>query len=199
MASVVVPFRGESAKRRLTPAPADVRAMLALAMLEDVLAACRAVGPTILVTADEEVRARAFGSMPDPGGGQGAAVEAALRTVQSGPILVVNADLPCAQPRDLLTLLGALPARGLALVTAADGTTNALALAATHLFAPLYGPGSAERFLARAVRLEAPAAVAEIPNLADDVDTLADLERLEGRLGPRTSAALDELRSGLPR
>jgi 2-phospho-L-lactate guanylyltransferase (CobY/MobA/RfbA family) len=182
MASVVVPFRGESAKQRLAPAPDDSRAALAQAMLEDVLSVCEAVGPTILATE----------------GPQGEAVEAALRDANSAPILVVNADLPCARPRDLLTLLGALPAGGLALVPAADGTTNALALAATHLFAPLYGPGSAERFLARAVRLEVPAAVAEIPNLEDDVDTLADLERLEARLGPRTAAALNGLRAGLP-
>jgi len=182
MPSVVVPFRGESAKQRLAPAPEDVRTAFALAMLKDVVAACEAVGPTILATE----------------GSQGEAVEAALRDAESAPILIVNADLPCAQPRDLLTLLGALPAGGLALVAAADGTTNALALAAPHLFAPLYGPGSAERFLARAARLKAPAAVAEIPNLADDVDTLADLDRLDGRLGPRTAAAFDELRSGLP-
>src|SRR5436309_5766763 len=169
MASVVVPFRGESAKRRLAPAPEEVRSALAQAMLEDVLAACEAVGPTMLATE----------------GSQGQAVEAALFDAKTTPILVVNADLPCARPRDLLTLLGALPERGLALVAAADGTTNALALAAPHLFAPLYGPGSAERFLARAARLEAPAAVADIPNLADDADTLADLERLEGRLGAR--------------
>src|SRR6266511_5116374 len=181
MPTVVVPFRRESAKRRLSPAPEDLRATLAYAMLEDVLAACSGV-------------AGASG-----GGGQGAAVEAELRRIDSGPVLVVNADLPAAQPRDLLTLLGALPEDGLALVAAADGTTNALALAAPHLFAPLYGPGSAERFLARAERLKAPAAVAEIPNLADDVDTLADLDRLDGRLGPRKAAAFDELRSGLPR
>jgi hypothetical protein len=40
---------------------------------------------------------------------------------------------------------------------------------------------------------------ANIPNLADDVDTLADLERLAGRLGPNTSAVLEELRAGLTR
>jgi 2-phospho-L-lactate guanylyltransferase (CobY/MobA/RfbA family) len=114
-------------------------------------------------------------------------------------VLVVNADLPCVQPRDLLTLLGALPEAGVALVRAADGTTNALALAAAHLFAPLYGPGSAARFRARAERLEAPFVAAAIPNLVDDVDTLADLERLEGRLGAQTAAALEELRTGLPR
>ncbi len=185
MPTVVVPFRGESAKHRLAPAPEDVRASIANAMLEDVLAACRAVAAEVFVA--------------DEAGGQGAAVEAALRRIDSGPILVVNADLPAAQPRDLLALLGALPEDGLALVAAADGTTNALALAAPHLFAPLYGPGSAERFLARAGRLEVPAAVAAIPNLADDVDTLGDLEGLEERLGPCTAAALDALRTGLAR
>jgi 2-phospho-L-lactate guanylyltransferase len=153
-------------------------------MLEDVLAAAEPVGA--VVVADEP-------------GGQGQAVEGALRRVEIGPVLVVNADLPCARPRDLLTLLGALPEGGLALVEAADGTTNALALAAPHLFAPLYGEHSAERFLARAERLGVPAAAASIPNLADDVDRLADLERLEGRLGARTAAALDALRAGLSR
>src|SRR5215208_6337407 len=185
MPTVVVPFRGESAKHRLAPAPEDVRASIANAMLEDVLAACRAVAGEVFV-ADEI-------------GGQGAAVEAALRQIDSGPILVVNADLPAAQPRDLLALLGALPQGGLALVAAADGTTNALALAAPHLFAPLYGPGSADRFLARAQRLAIPTAVAAIPNLAEDVDTLSDLERIEPRVGPRTAAALEALRAGLPR
>src|SRR3954447_20738708 len=184
MPTVVVPFRRETAKQRLPPAPDEVRSALAQAMLEDVLAAAEPVGTVVL--ADEP-------------GGQGQAVEGALRRVEPGPVLVVNADVPCARPRDLLTLLGALPADGIALVAAADGTTNALALAAPHLFAPLYGERSADRFLARAERVGVPAALAAIPNLVDDVDTLADLERLEGRLGERTAAALDALRAGLSR
>jgi 2-phospho-L-lactate guanylyltransferase len=182
MPKVVVPFRGESAKRRLTSGSDKAGTALAHAMLDDVLAACEPLGPTTVVTRE---------------GGQGAAVESALRSIESGPVLIVNADLPCAQPRDLLTLLGALPEDGLALVEAADGTTNALALAAPHLFAPLYGPGSADRFRARASRLGVAVTTADIPNLADDVDTLGDLERLEGRLGPRTAAALDEFLSVL--
>ena len=59
------------------------------------------------------------------------------------------------------------------------------------------GPGSAERFRGRAERLGVPSATARIPNLADDVDTLGDLERLDGRLGPHTSAVFEELRAGL--
>ena len=148
-------------------------------MLDDVLAACEAVGPTFVAGGED---------------GQGEAVAAALREIDERPILIVNADLPAVRPRDLLSLLGALPEDGLALVEAADGTTNALALASPQLFAPLYGPGSAERFRTRARKLGVPAATAAIPSLADDVDTIADLERLEGRLGPATAAALDVLR-----
>ena len=114
MPTFVVPYRGADAKRRLEPLPEEARAALAEAMLEDVVAACEGAGGSVVVARD---------------GDQGEAVEAAIRGVESGPILVVNADLPCAQPRDLLTLLGALPEGGLALVEAADGTTNALALA----------------------------------------------------------------------
>ena len=177
MPTVVVPFRDENAKRRLEPVPEEARQTVAQAMLDDVLDACHGVGRAVVVARD---------------GLQGDAVESALRGVDRGPVLVVNADLPCARPRDLLTLLGALPEGGIALVEAEDGTTNALALAAPHLFAPLYGPGSAERFRARAERLGVPSATARIPNLADDVDTLADLERLGARLGPRTRAAVAE-------
>jgi len=141
-------------------------------MMEDVLRACGRVGRPVLA---------------DGVGGQGAAVAAALAELPDEPVLVVNADLPCATPRDLLALLGAVPEGGLALVAAADGTTNALALASPVFFKPVYGPGSAERFAALA-----PSRLLEIPNLADDVDTLADLDRLAGRLGPRTRAVRAE-------
>src|SRR5439155_3086812 len=100
----------------------------------------------------------------DPGRGQGAAVASALRP---GRALVVNADLPAATPDDLLRLDRAIPEGGLALVAAADGTTNALGLSSSELFAPVYGPGSAARFRA----LAASTALA-LPNLVHDVDTV---------------------------
>jgi 2-phospho-L-lactate guanylyltransferase len=180
--AIVVPFRGPDAKRRLAPLGEEGRAELALAMLGDVLAACTAVGETTVVTADdaaaelaEELGAR---TLADPGGGQGAAVAAAL---PAGPSLVVNADLPCATPSDLRRLAHAAP---FALVEAQDGTTNALALAAPELFAPVYGPGSAARFRALG------AVSVLLPNLVRDVDTLDDLEAVQLTAGPRTQAAL---------
>jgi 2-phospho-L-lactate guanylyltransferase (CobY/MobA/RfbA family) len=168
MPSIVVPFREPTAKSRL---PEGLREPLARAMLEDVLAACRGVGEPVVALAP---------------GGLGAAVAAALMSLAAAPVLIVNADVPAATPRDLLALLGAVPEEGLALVEAADGTTNALALSSPRLFRPLYGPGSAERFLALA-----PSRAIDLPNLAEDVDTLEDLERLGDRIGPRTRAVLD--------
>ena len=197
MAGIVVPFRGSGGKRRLEPAPEDLRWAVAAAMLGDVVEACTAVGDTVVVTRDEDARAivseLGARTADDPGGGQGAAVAAGLATFDAGPVLIVNADLPCVAPRDLLTLLGALPAGGMALVRAADGTTNTLALASPRLFTPVYGPGSERRFRESVSRLGVDATIAEIPNLADDVDTLDDLERLEDRVGPRTRAALASL------
>ena len=182
MATVIVPFRGSAAKQRLAQLPETLRGELARAMLEDVLAAAREVGRTLLV-APERIPGAEL--VPDPGRGQGAAVEAGLAAAGEGPVLIVNSDLPCATSRDLFTLLGALPPNGLALVEARDGTTNALALAAPRLFEPLFGPGSAERY-----RALGDSRTVEIPNLVDDVDTVYDLERLADRLGRRTRAAL---------
>jgi len=128
----------------------------------------------------------------DPRRGQGAAVQAGLSAAEAagiaGPYLVVNADLPCTTTRDLLALAGAVPDRGLALVAARDGTTNALALADAGLFAAVYGPGSAARFglLATSTTLDA-------PNLVDDVDTLDDLARLGDRVGAYTRRVLTAL------
>jgi 2-phospho-L-lactate/phosphoenolpyruvate guanylyltransferase len=187
MPTVVIPFAGVEGKTRLH-ATAETRRELSLAMLGDVLAAAAAVGDAYVVTADEDAAALArelrVGAVDDPGGGQGAAVAAALARLGPQPVLIVNADLPCATPADLRALAVAAPA----LVEAGDGTTNALALTTPRAFAPLYGPGSAERF-----RAYARATPVAIPNLADDVDTLDDLERVRRRCGPRTQAALETL------
>jgi 2-phospho-L-lactate/phosphoenolpyruvate guanylyltransferase len=160
--SVVVPYRGESAKSRLG------RPELARAMLDDVLAAARELGDVVVANG---------------GGGQGAAVAAALAGI-TGPVLVVNADLPCATAADLRALLAATPPGGSAIVAAEDGTTNAISLADARQFAPLYGPGSAARYVARG------AVAVDLANLAADVDVPGDVERLGDRLGPRTRAAL---------
>ena len=159
---VVVPYSGPRGKTRLGDAE------LSRAMLDKVLAAARSVGRTWVVSPD---RVEGADWIRDPGGGQGPAVEAALREIGPGPVLIVNADLPSATPDDLRALHEAIPEHGIAIAPARDGTTNALGLADTTLFAPVYGPGSAARFRAHAAY-----AVDVIrPGLRDDVDTPADL------------------------
>jgi 2-phospho-L-lactate/phosphoenolpyruvate guanylyltransferase len=196
---IVVPFRGADAKRRLSPLAAFERRALAHAMLTDVLATATTVGDTLLVAPAGAAQARSIAVdagvevIDDPGRGQGEAVATALRTLDDGPVLIVNADVPSVRPADLLALLGQLPAGGIALVEAADGTTNALALSSPRLFERLYGEGSAARFRRHAEGLELPFAEVVLPGLAQDVDTPADLEALADRLGPATAA----VRAGL--
>lgn len=172
-------------------------------MLGDVLAACGVVGPTYLVTPDSraaEIAADAGAAVvPDPGGGQGVAVRKAIEAVARGAVLVVNADLPCAAPEDLRSLLAATPGGGVALVEARDGTTNALSLPGREVYAPLYGRGSAARFAEHVAGLGLEAVSAAIPNLVEDVDTLEDLHRLRARCGPRTRGCLAELTVGVER
>jgi 2-phospho-L-lactate guanylyltransferase len=187
--TVVVPFRS-GGKSRL---PAEIRVEVALAMLEDVLEAARShPGRVRLVTSDAAAAlvAQRMGAeiVDDPGGGQGPAVQAGLRGIDGG-CLVVNADLPCATP----AALGRLAAASPALVAASDGTTNALALPGPEWFASLYGPGSAARFAAAGLR---PVPLAE---LEQDVDTLADLQRLALPAGPRTTLVLDHHNAGRER
>ena len=165
MATIVIPFRPNGNNRLSGSGPE-----LARAMLEDVLAACRPVAETVVADAQ---------------GGQGEAVQAVLAGLD-GPVAVVNADLPCATPADVERLLAATPPDGLALVEAPDGTTNALSLPVPGAFQPLYGPGSAERFAAAGF------VSVDVPELARDIDTLADFDRVGHPLGERTTLVLNQ-------
>ncbi|HET9242463.1 MAG TPA: NTP transferase domain-containing protein [Gaiella sp.] len=191
---VAVPFRA-GGKSRL---PDEIRAEVALAMLGDVVGAAVTVGDVRVVTDDPtgSLVASELGAtvVEDPGGGQGAAVLAALAGVE-GICLVVNADLPRLRPSDLNAL--AVPPRlgKVAIVEAPDGTTNALGLPLAEVFQPLYGPGSAGQFRAHAVALDLPFEGLALQNLVEDVDTLDDLRRVGTRAGARTRAILEAIPS----
>jgi len=174
--TTVVPFRAEG-KTRL---PEEIRVDLARAMLADVVAAALTLGRVLVVGDDADAVPDGAEHVPDPGGGQGAAVTAGLALVD-GHALVVNADLPCATSDAIRRLAAAGPA----LVAAADGTTNALSLPDPSRFEPLYGPGSAARFAAAGL------VPVTIPELELDVDTLDDLEHRAHPLGRRTALVLN--------
>jgi 2-phospho-L-lactate guanylyltransferase len=198
MGAIVVPFRGTGGKQRLAGLSPETHERVVLAMLRDVLAAATEVSRTVVVTGDESGRrvAAEVGAevVADPGGGQSAAVAAALGLLPNDSLLILNADVPCVLPYDLRSLLAATPRGGIAYVPSADGRTNALSLPAPELFQPLYGAGSAKKFHRAADELGVEAVSVAIPNLADDVDTRDDLDRVAERAGPHTRAALEELR-----
>jgi 2-phospho-L-lactate guanylyltransferase len=186
MTTVVVPFRS-GGKSRL---PAEIRVDVALAMLGDVLEAAVDHGGRVRLVTDDGAAAIVAGGLDvevvhDPGGGQGAAVQGALAGLD-GVCLVVNADLPRVRPSDLTALAIPPKAGAVAIVPARDGTTNALGIPYAEIFQPLYGPGSAARFEAHCDSLALVVHQLDLPNLRDDVDTAADLERVGLRAGSRT-------------
>jgi 2-phospho-L-lactate guanylyltransferase (CobY/MobA/RfbA family) len=154
MVTFVVPFK-LSGKTRLGDPE------IAWAMFLDVRAVCEQVGDVLVCDAPI---------------GQNEAVAAALAPLE-GPVAIINADVPCVTPYELVELVAAAPA----LVAARDGTTNALALADARDFRPSYGPDSAGRFGLDQL---------ELPGLREDVDTLEDLMRLAPHVGPNTRSAL---------
>ena len=170
------------AKRRL---PGSMRAAVAVAMLGDVVDGVHRGRPD--ARRDRRHRAscrRAPSAVADPGGGQGAAVAAALAAVE-GHALVVNADVP-ARSDDLRRFAGSRAAGARARRRGRTGRRTRSRCPIRSLFAPLYGPGSAARFLgAGAVRVARPSRSSPTTSTR-----AADLERVAPRAGPRTRAVL---------
>jgi 2-phospho-L-lactate guanylyltransferase (CobY/MobA/RfbA family) len=158
MPTFVVPYRLNGKSRLGDPE-------IARAMLDDVCAACAPLGEVVVC---------------DAPGGQGQALAAVLEDL-SGPVVIVNADVPCVRTSELEALAAAAPA----LVAAPDGTTNALSLIDARDFVPLYGAGSAARYVATLG-----ARALDLAGLRDDVDTWDDLVRLGERAGPGTRRQL---------
>jgi 2-phospho-L-lactate/phosphoenolpyruvate guanylyltransferase len=209
-ATVVLPIkRFAAAKQRLAPGIDDAqRVALAAAMLEDVLTAigaARMVERTILVSG--EPRAQTIAAemgvevVPDPAdeGHSEAALAGIARAEADGAgcVVLLPGDCPLLDPRELDRLLTAVPDRYVAIAPDRHGTgTNALALAPPGAIEPAFGEGSCARHVAAARNAGVPFAVEELPSLALDLDTPADLvaltrelEREPGR-AQRTARAL---------
>ena len=209
-ATAVLPVkRFAAAKQRLAPGMgATHRAELAAAMLEDVLeaiGAARAIERTVVVTSEPRALepAGAVGAelVPDPdeGGHSRAALAGIGRARELGAerVVLLPIDCPLLAPRELERLLTGMPERYVAVVPDRHGTgTNALALAPPDAIEPSFGEGSCARHVAAARAAGIAYGVEELPSLALDLDTPADivaltmaLERDRGR-AKRTAKAL---------
>lgn len=209
-ATAVLPVKGfAAAKRRLAAGIDDERReALVEAMLGDVLEAigeARSIERTLVVTAEPRAIAAAAAAgaevVPDPeqGGHSGAALAGAARAEEGGAecAVLLPGDCPLLEPRDIDRLLTGVPSRYVAVVPDRHGTgTNALVLAPPGAIRPAFGEGSRGRHVTAAREAGVPYAVEELPSLALDLDTPADVVALTGELesrrgrGRRTARAL---------
>jgi 2-phospho-L-lactate guanylyltransferase len=151
----------------------DARADLVLFLLRRVVGACSEAGLDVcVVSPDAEVHAvaRELGADVLDDGGldlSGSVALALERHAEAIGVVVLAADLPHVTAGDVRELMA--NARPLALVAAADGTTNAIAACPPAAFRPSYGPDSAARHGGTQLRLA---------GIERDVDTPGDLETL---------------------
>lgn len=191
-ATAVLPVkRFAAAKQRLAPGiGATHRAELAAAMLEDVLeaiGAARSIERTIVVTSEPHAielataRGAEVLSDPDEGGHSGAALAgiAHARELGADRVVLLPIDCPLLATRELERLLTGMPERYVAIVPDRHGTgTNALALAPPDAIEPAFGEGSCAKHVAAARDAGVPFGVEELPSLALDLDTPADVVAL---------------------
>jgi 2-phospho-L-lactate/phosphoenolpyruvate guanylyltransferase len=211
-AIAVVPVkRFAEAKQRLAPGLDEGRRQeLAAAMLADVLdaiGAARSVERTILVSGDplaQEIAAAANTAVevvPDPSdSGHNVAAQAGIARAEADGascVVLLPGDCPLLAPRDLDRLLTGVPSPYAAIVPDRHGTgTNALVLSPPDAIEPSFGAGSRERHVAAARAAGIPFEVEEVPSLALDLDTPADVVALTRELeagrggGRRTAKAL---------
>ncbi len=192
----VVPVKDlGSAKSRLSPALDSVeRVDLTLHMLDHVLSTLRkaCVENVCVVSPNSAVldTARERGASPLSQESQGlnpALEEARLWAIRQGAstLLVLPADLPLLTAPDILALLEeGKPGVGISPDKARTGT-NALLLQPPDVLPFAFGPGSFEAHLRLARERGLDVSVHDLPNLAFDLDTAEDLERVESLGGRR--------------
>lgn len=197
-AHILVPLkRLAEAKTRLAPVlSAEERAALMLDLLHVVLAAAEEadVGPITLVSA-EPVAPEGVARFDDRGLAWNDALAAAMREVVSEPVAaVVSADLPRVAAEDIRALVAATPERGLAIARALDGGTNAVSMRPPAVSMTHFGTPQSAVVHAQATAADGLAArIVDLPGLAFDIDTPADLAELHAVA--RSSVAAGEGRA----
>lgn len=189
--TIVVPAKGTpAAKSRLGGDPG-----LAQAIALDTVAAALPVGRVVVVTsaaAAAGFRALGAETVHDAGLGLSAAVHQGIEAAGTGRVAVLQGDLPALTSIELEGALRLASANELAFVADAAGTGTTLITALNpERHRPAFGQASrAAHRAAGYIELH----LDEASGLRSDVDTWADLERLEGRLGARTAEALEMIR-----
>jgi len=93
--------------------------------------------------------------------------------------LVIPADIPQIQASELQEIFRSAPAAGSVLVPAADGRgTNAVFRCPAALFPLRFGNDSFKAHLTAAQSVQKPCIVLQLPGIALDIDTPADLQQL---------------------
>jgi FO synthase len=182
--AIVLVRSARAGKTRLSCAlvPAK-RTQLVRGMLERVLDAVRAVPAidrVILVSADDSVDDIASGCeiLRDAGGDLNAAVELGLAHAARthATAIVLAGDLPGVTPVEIERLVAATSANDVVVVPDRRGDgTNALGLKLPAAIAPRFGIASRRAHCEAAVRDRRSVAELDLPGLARDVDTPADL------------------------
>ena len=189
---ILVPVKNLAAAKQRLAAVLDQpsRTALAQAMLHDVLTTLhnwKTRPPVAVVTSDPYATNLAeeyqFEVIPDPDNpGETGAIELATRIcVERGidSTLVIPADIPLFQTWELDEILKHAPAEGSVLVPAADGRgTNAAFRRPADLFPLRFGNDSFKPHHAAAQATGKPCIVLNLPGIAVDVDTPADLQQL---------------------
>lgn len=192
---MVTAKRFDRAKQRLAGSiDEELRLELVEAMLADVLAAVsqsRMLSATVVVTGEPAAAelARAAGAevVTDTGdeGHSEAALLGVARAVELGAecVVLLPGDCPLLDPRELDHLLTGLPDPFVAIVPDRHGTgTNALVLVPPDVMRPAFGEGSCERHQGIARAAGVPFTVENLPTLALDLDTPADIVALTMKL-----------------
>jgi 2-phospho-L-lactate/phosphoenolpyruvate guanylyltransferase len=163
-----------------------MRVELVRSMLAAVLAAAasaRTVRQTIVVSPERDQIPAAIPVLADTGESLNIALAQAhrmLRDFGCHEIIVLPADLPRITAPEIDALVHAGRGGGFSIAPDATGMgTNALCLASAQPFQFQFGPDSQRLHLQEAQRMGLTPQVVHLPGLAFDVDSPADLERLQ--------------------
>lgn len=182
-AHVLVPLkRLDHAKSRLAQTlTAAERAGLMRVLLDRVLSEVRAAGvEKITVVTSERLTLDVAATWHDDDLPWNDALATAIAEVVGEHIVaVISADLPFLSAADVTALIEATPARGVAIGRAHDAGTNAVSMRPPGVLPTCFGEPSSAALHATQARAHRLACVTlDLPGLAFDVDTPADLERM---------------------